>query len=336
MFTVTADDFLGASVIKKVSHITVKPKSRDRLLGVSTFMYGDKGSFRSEINESLYITLNEFLHHCEENTQELIDSLEVGGCYAYTYKNRYKFAVVLDDLKVEETDYRLIAILSQISDTPTVDFLNSNISSFTMYDKDALPNLRDWIKVTSIEVPKNMQRKCFGKSRYIISGIFDFLQDRSSLQKQRSAFHTLASLLEVCRDNTQDAVNSLEVGGCYAFAFNGGYKIAIILNRFSSCGKEHFLVAVLWRTFHAPGIDYMSEGISHIGIYTAETLPNIDGWSLHGRVELPSSIKDHIEKYNVVTTESILKFFSDPPYYSGALALSNFLRMRNIGEMPNG
>ena len=326
MFTVTADDFLGASVIKKVAHITVKPKSRDRLLGVSAFMYGDKGSFRSEIKESLYITLNEFLHHCEENTQELIDSLEVGGCYAYKYKNGYKFAVVLDNLKVEETDYRLIAILSPVSDTSTVDFLNTNISSLTMYDRDALPNLLDWIKVTSIEVPKNMQRKCFGKSRYIISGIFDFLQDRSSLQEQRSAFRILASLLEVCRDNTQDAINRLEAGGCYAFAFNGGYKIAIILDRFCSYGKDHFLVAVLWRTFLAPGVDYMSEGLSHIGIYTADTLPNIDGWSLNGRLELPSSIKDHIDKYNVVTTESVLKFFAAPPYYSGALTLSNFLR----------
>ena len=325
MFTVTADDFLGASVIKIVGHITVTPKNRERLLGVSAFMYGNKGSFRSEIKESLCVTLNEFLHHCEENTQELIDSLEIGGCYAYKYKNGYKFAVVLDNLIVEETDYRLIAILSPVLDTPTVDFLNSNISSFTMYDKDALPNLRDWIKVTSIEVPKNMQRKCFGKSRYIISGIFDFLQDRSSLQEQRSAFHTLASLLEVCRDNTHDAINRLEAGGCYAFAFNGGYKIAIILNRFSLFGKEHFLVAVLWRTFHAPGIDYMSESVSHIGIYTADTLPNIDEWSLNSRLELPNSIKDHIDKYNVVTNESILRFFSAPPYYSGALTLSNFL-----------
>ncbi|MBQ9746413.1 MAG: hypothetical protein IJW21_06280 [Clostridia bacterium] len=326
MFTVTADDFLGASVIRKVAHITVKPKSKERLLGVSAFIYGNKGSFRSEINESLYITLNEFFYHCEENTQELFDSLEVSGCYAYKYKDGYKFAVVLDNLTLDETEYRLIAILSPVLTTPTVDFLNSNISSFTMYDKDALPNLRDWQKVTTIEVPKNMQRKCFGKSRYIISGIFDFLQDRSSLQNQRSAFQTLAPLLEVCRDNSQESLGRLEAGGCYAFAANGGYKIVIILNRFNSHGADHFLVAVLWRTFLAPEVDYMSEGISHIGIYTADTLPNIDGWSLNGRLELPSSIKEHIDKFNVVTTESILKFFASPPYYSGTVTLNNYLR----------
>ncbi len=326
MFTVTADDFLGASVIKNVGHITVTPKNRDRLLGVSAFMYGDKGSFRSEIKESLYVTLNEFLYHCEENPKEFIDNLEVGGCYAYKYKDGYKFAVILDNLTLDETDYRLIAILSPVSDIPTVDFLNTSISSLTMYDKDALPNLRDWNKVTSIEVPKNMQRKCFGKSRYIISGIFDFLQDRSSLQAERSTFSTLAPLFEVCKDNSLESLNRLEVGGCYAFAANGGYKIVILLDRFNSYGAEHFLVAVLWKTFHAPGVDYLSEGVSHIGIYTADTLPNIDGWSLNGRVELPSSIKDHIEKYNVVTTESILKIFAAPPYYSGALTLSNFLR----------
>lgn len=326
MFTVTADDFLGASVIKKVGHITVTPKNRDRLLGVSAFMYGDKGSFRSEIKESLYVTLNEFLYHCEENSQELFDSLAVGGCYAYPYKDGYKFAVILDNLTLDETEYRLIAILSDFSDVPTVDFLNANISSLTMYDKDALPNLRDWQKVSSIEAPKNMQRKCFGKSRYIISGIFDFLQDRSSLQIERSAFPTLAPLFEVCKDNSQESLDRLEAGGCYAFAANGGYKIVILLDRFNSYGIDHFLVAVLWRTFHAPGVDYMSEGVSHIGTYTADTLPNVDGWSLNGRIELPSSIKDHIDKYNVVTTESILKFFAAPPYYSGALTLNNFLR----------
>lgn len=208
MFTVTADDFLGASVIKKVGHITVTPKSRDRLLGVSAFMYGDKVSFRSEIKESLYVTLNEFLHHCEENTQELIDNLEVGGCYAYPYKDGYKFAVVLDNLTLDETEYRLIAILSHFSDVPTVDFLNANISSLTMYDKDTLPNLRGWQKVTSIEVPKNMQRKCFCKNRYIISGIFDFLQDSSSLYVKRFPFPTLAPLLEVCKDNSQKLLHT--------------------------------------------------------------------------------------------------------------------------------
>lgn len=193
MFTVTAEDFLGSSVIKKIAHITVNPKNRERLLGVSAFMYGGKSSFRSEIKESLYVTLNEFLYHCEENSQELIDVLEVGGCYA--------------------------------------------------------------------------------------------------------------------------------------FAANGGYKIVIVLDRFDCNGTEHVLVTVLARTFYAPGVDYMSEGVSHIGIYSAETLPNIDGWSLNGRIELPSSIKDHIHKYNVVTTENVLKFFAAPPYYSGVLTLSSFLQV---------
>ena len=180
MFTVTADDFLGASVIKNVGHITVTHKNRDRLLGVSAFMYGNKGSFRSEIKESLYVTLNEFLHHCEENTQELIDSLEIGGCYAYKYKDGYKFAVVLDHVKTSETDYRLIAVLASFSKRPTINLLNAKVSSCTMYDQKALPNLRDWIKVTSIKVPKNMHKKLYDNALYIISGIFDFLQDRSS------------------------------------------------------------------------------------------------------------------------------------------------------------
>ncbi len=192
MFTVTADDFLGASVIKKIAHIAVKPKSRDRLLGVSAFMCKKKNTFRIEIKKSLGISLNEFLYHCEENAQNLIDGLEIGGCYAYKYKDGYKFAVVLDHVKMSETNYELIAILSAFSKAPTINLSRAKISSCTVYNKDALPNLRDWIKVASTRVPKNMYKRLFGNSRYIISGIFDFLQDRSS---QKSRPLSLISLL---------------------------------------------------------------------------------------------------------------------------------------------
>ena len=192
MFTVTADDFLGASVIKNVGHITVTPKNRDRLLGVPAFMCEKKNTFKAEIKKALGISLNEFLYHCEENTQNMINRLEVGGCYAYKYKDGYKFAVVLDHVKMDETDYELIAILSAFSKTPTINLFNAKISSCTLYDQNALPNLQDWVKASSIKVPKNMQKKLFGNSRYVISGIFDFLQDRSS-QKRRSLL--LISLL---------------------------------------------------------------------------------------------------------------------------------------------
>ena len=194
-----------------------------------------------------------------------------------------------------------------------------------MYDKDALPNLRDWIKVTSIEVPKNMQRKCFGKSRYIISGIFDFLQDFSSLQS-RSAFGTLAPILECCKENSPEDFKRLEAGGCYAFKFKNGVKFAIILSKFESYGKEYALVAVLWKIYPTAHADCMNDGISHIGIYSADTLPNISGWELKEKLPLPEKIMEHFQKYNVVTTESVMKFFADPPYYSGAVNLNTLLK----------
>ncbi len=212
MFTVTADDFLGGSVIKKIAHITVTPKSRERLLGVTTYMHEIKSIFRKDIKNSLGISLNEFLYHCEENTKDLIDSLEVGGCYAYKYKDGYKFAVVLDHIKMEETDYDLIAILSTFSKKPTINFLSAKISSCTVYDKDTLPNLRDWIKVDTIKIPKNMHAKLYGNSRYIISGIFDFLQDRSS---QKNNQLSLKSLLLMPNDG-KSALDIFEICSYYS------------------------------------------------------------------------------------------------------------------------
>ena len=194
MFTVTAEDFLGVSVIKKVAHIEIVPKNRERLLGVAACMSQRKDTFRKEIKKSLELTLHEFLYYCEENPQSLTDHLAVGDCYAYKYKDGYKFAVVLDDVRMGETDYKLIAVLSAFSKAPTINLLSAKISSCTVYDKNALPNLRDWIKVASAKVPKNMQKKLYGNSRYIISGIFDFLQDRSSHKKHLS-FKSLLFML---------------------------------------------------------------------------------------------------------------------------------------------
>lgn len=191
MFTVTADDFLGASVIKRIGHITVTPKNRDRLLGVSAFMHEKKSIFRMEIKKSLGISLNEFLYHCEENAQYLIDSLEVGGCYAYKYRGGYKFAVVLDHIQMSGTDYELIVVLSAFSPKNKINLLSAKISSCTIYDKNSLPNLQNWVKVTSIKVPNNMYKKLFDNSRYIISGIFDFLQDRSSKKSRSLSFMSL-------------------------------------------------------------------------------------------------------------------------------------------------
>lgn len=207
IFTVIADDFLGASVIKKVAHITVNLKNRERLLGVDAYLHGEKATFRMEIRKPLGISLHELLYYCEENTPALVDRLEIGCCYAYPYQDGYKFAVVLDRVQRDETDGVLIAVLSASSKTPKINLLRAKVSSCTVYDKDALPNLRDWIKAASTNVPQNMQKRLFGNSRYIISGIFDFLQDRSPLQQHLSwisllcmtkAGKTAFDIFEVC------------------------------------------------------------------------------------------------------------------------------------------
>lgn len=325
MFTVTAQDFLGKSVIRKVSRVEITPKSRGRLLGVSAFMYGNKQSFRMEIKEPLGIALDEFLHACEENTDGQRDRLTVGGCYAYPFKEGYKFAVVLDRLLIEEQAHWLIAILSGVSKTPDTDFLQTNLSSLTLYNKDALPNLTDWVEVTTLPVPRNMQRKLFGNSRYIISGIFDFLQDRSSLPPRRTVFRTLAPLLEVCRENTREAFEGLEVGGCYAYPFMDGYKFAVIVDRFTVMETELLLVAVLWKTYPTLEADCLHDGLAHLGVYTADLLPNVESWTLRHKLDLPPDLSHPFAKSNQTTLECILKFFADPPYYSGAVNLSGFL-----------
>ena len=331
MFTVTASEFLGKSVLKKISHIGIPPKSRSFF----NLLYETKQSFRVEIESPLDISLRELFRHFEENTDEDMQSMEIGGCYAYQYKNGYRFAVVLDRIEVENREYLLIALLSACSETPSVDFLHTDISALTLYDREAIPNFADWKKVDSVDVPPRMHLKLFGKNRYIIGEIFDFFRDLSKIHNELWTLRRLAPILDCCKENTKEAFDQLETYGLYAYRDVRGPRLALILDRFlSPCGEELVLVALLFKTpFSAYG-DYMNYGISHVGIYSRETLPNTEKWVWENRM-IPnetacSRIKAYTQKYGKITVECHQRFFSKPYPQSlegVTLSLSRFLRI---------
>ena len=339
LFIVTATDFLGASVIKQVGHVPIAPHKRARLLGVSSFLFGDKQSFRKELDEPLGICLQEFLRHCEENDSSAFAGLEVGGCYAYPCQDGYRFAVILDHFSLSEEDflsstmltnqvmisdnsnsdtgeYWLVAILSATSPYGQIDFVNAPISLVTLYDRDSLPNLRAWSKVGTTDVPLYMQLKLYGERRLIMSGILDFLQDHSALHRHRWAFHTLAPLLNVCKGNTEDAFDRLEVGDCYACKLETGYKQFIVLDRFTQ-GDEHYaLVGVYGKTYPTQWVDYLYDYVPHIALYSANTLPCLDAWELMVKLDLPAGMTEYLErKCHILTEPDLQKFLCNRAYY---------------------
>ena len=331
MFTVTASEFLGKSVLKKIAHIEIPPESRSFF----NLLYETKQSFRVEIESPLDISLRELFHHFEENTDEDMQSMEIGGCYAYQYKNGYRFAVVLERIEVENREYLLIALLSACSETPSVDFLHTDISALTLYDRETIPNFADWKQVDSVDVPPRMHLKLFGKNRYIIGEIFDFFRDLSKIHNELWTLRRLAPILDCCKENTKEAFDQLETYGLYAYRDVRGPRLALILDRFlSPYGEELVLVALLFKTpFSAYG-DYMNYGISHVGIYSRETLPNTEKWVWENRM-IPnetacSRIKAYTQKYGKITVECHRRFFSKPYPQSlegVTLSLSRFLRI---------
>ena len=325
MFTVIAEDFLGQSLIKKIANIDIVCRGGSRLLGVDVSMYGDKKSFRNEINRPLGITLKEFLWHCRENNEADIRKLEVGGCYAYKYKGQYKFAVVLDHLDIWDKECWLISVLACVSEIPKINSVSSPISSIAPYDKEALPNLAEWEMISNIDVPTNMHKKLFGNVRFIIRGKLDFLTDQSSYGIGNKVFSSLAPLIECCKENPPSSFAELKIGGCYAYKYDDGYKFAVILNRFKLNDIEYLLVAVLKKGDLSEEADYMSCEVSHMGIYSYDTLPNISGWELKKILTLPNNIKDYVSRYSTVTSERVIKFFEERPYYSGAATLRTIL-----------
>ena len=327
--TVTAAEFLGKSVIKKIAHIEIPPESRSFF----DILYETKQSFRTEIKEPLNITLQELFFHFRENTDEDMQALEIGGCYAYRYKNGYRFAVVLDRAEFDGKPHWMIAVLSAFSDTPSTDFLHTDLSWLALYDKDSIPNLNGWQKIKTVAVPNGMQKRFLGNNKRILDGILDFLQDHSENYRSLNSLLQLAPLLKYCKETTAENFAALETYGLYSYPTNHGSRFALILDRFlSPHGKECVLVALLLRTSYATG-DYMNYLVSHVGIYSADTLPNTEEWTLINRLipadYIPDNMKAYLAKYGTVKDECIRKFFAKDSLQTiqgMLLTLKNFLR----------
>ncbi len=327
--TVTAAEFLGKSVIKKIAHIGIPPESRSFF----NILYETKHSFRTEISESLNVTLQELFHHFKENTDEDMQALEIGGCYAYKYKNGYRFAVVLDRAEFNGTQHWMIAVLSAFSETPNADFLHNDLSSLALYDKASIPNLSGWQKIESITVTDGMQKRFFGKNRYIINTISDFFWDRSKIHRSLYSLNQLEMILSYCRENPIENFAKLETYGLYSYPTNNGSRLALILDRFlSSDGTGCVLVALL-RMLPLSAGDYMKYLVSHVGVYSRDTLPNTEEWTLVNRLipadYVPDNMKAYLAKYGTVKDECIRRFFTNGSFQTiqGMLCtLKNFLR----------
>lgn len=331
VFTVEPDDFLGASVIKSVGSIDVKKQKKEYLLGNSAFLLGNKQLFRGQILHPMRISIGEFLYQFKENSPDALASFEVGGCYAYKLRGEYRFAAVLDKPQFQGKSCFLVAIFSAFSDTPKADFASLPIASLNVYEADGLPNLAGWQKVTCIDVPENLYIRLFGNTRYVGMGILDFMRERRALEKKVLAVDNIQQILSHCRKNTPNAIFNLNAGDCYSFIFGGDYRFVIILDRFALYGEEEALVAVLSEKHHSPDDDYMDDTIGHFGIYSIDTLPNMDSWVKRGEVPLSDTVKSYAARYRTTTSECVMKFLSDPSYSSGYLTLRRFLEMK----MPN-
>ena len=184
-----------------------------------------------------------------------------------------------------------------------------------------------WQKVGYVDVPKNAHKRLFRNTRYLGQGILDFLREGPALTNKISSTNNLQQLLSYCKKNAPDAILRLNVGDCYSFSFLGGYRFAVILDRFALYGEEQALVAVLSERHEDPMGHYMNDTISHFGIYSADTLPNMDSWVKRGEVTLTEDVKAYASRYRAVTTECVMKFLASPDYSSGVLTLERFLSM---------
>ena len=239
---------------------------------------------------------------------------------------------VLDRVMFNDEPHWMIAVLSAFSETPSIDFLHTDLSSLTLYNQNDIPNLSGWQKIDCISVPHGMKKRFFGNNKFFISENLDFLQDHSDIYLSLYSLRQLAPILSYCKRNKDEAFSKLETYGLYAYPTNDGSRLALILDRFlSPYGTECVLVALLRK--HTFCTDYMTYIVSHIGIYSADTLPNTEEWTLVNRLipadYVPDNMKVYLAKYGTVKDECIQRFFANGSLQTiqGMLCtLGNFLR----------
>ena len=332
IFTVSAEDFLGASVIKAVGHIEIKLGERDYLIGKNVFLPGDKQSFRKEISRPLSVSLGEFLDICRENSSDDVNALEIGGIYAYNLDGKYRFVAVLDKPQIQDEDYVWIATFAKVSENQSLDIDSAKVAYIRIYETDGLPNLEGWQMLEKIPTPPRVSGRLFGNTRILGQGILDFMMAESLLSgASGGGIKNLVELLSYCKTNSPLAVSSLNPGECYSFNFDGGYRFVVILDKFGFGMEDAVMVAVLSGKHDSPDADYLNDEISHFGIYTADTLPNTENWVKRGEIALSEDVRAYAARFRAATSECVAKFLSAPSYSSGYLTLNRFLSMK----MPN-
>ena len=333
VFTVSADDFIGASLIKNVGHIEITPRKRQYLIGKNVLLPGDKQSFRRDILRPLWVSLGEFLNLCRENSSDAVNALEIGGVYAYTVGGKYRFAAVLDKPQIQDENYVWIVTFAKVSESKSIDFDSTDVAYIRIYESEELPNLEGWEMLGKIPTPPRVCGRLFGNTRILGQGVLDFMMPESLVLGASSiGIKNLGELLSFCKENSPRAFSSLSPGECYSFPFDGGYRFVLILDRFFHGGEEKVMVAVLSAKHESPDEDYQSDEISHFGIYSADSLPNMENWTKRGDLALSDDVRAYAARFRTPTSECIVKFLSAPSYSSGYLTLGRFLEMKLPGK----
>lgn len=88
------------------------------------------------------------------------------------------------------------------------------------------------------------------------------------------------------------------VGDCLAYKHEGGYRVAILLDRYKKEGwKEQIFCAFLYRTFsleELKTIRFQDEEIGYMNGYVAEEFPGKSNFKKVGALQVPAGIKEQV------------------------------------------
>lgn len=134
-------------------------------------------------------------------------------------------------------------------------------------------------------------------------------------------------------DNYEKPLPSVELGDCYAYKYDTGKRIVVILDRIpESIWKEQIFCCILKNTYSSAEvkkINYLEQDVGDIGCYTSSDFLGKSNLQKVGKIKVPVNIKNRLLGEDVVlfgSKKDFKKDYSDTP----SLKLAELLEMKNL------
>jgi len=242
--------------------------------------------------------------------------VKAGECYRYKYGEGWRVVIILErDRAKNNVEYVFNCVLRKTfakEELGNIDFLNEKIGFVSTCNGDCFLSASSIKKIGEISVKPGI------KKRFLDIG--PMFADRKTFKSLfRFPWETTLGNLIAISDYDEEkpcGFGDYEVGGVYAYEFDGAYRVFGVLDIFHYIGKpELALCAVFSNKYLSFECDFIKESFGPIGTYTANQLEALGKTKKIGEMNLPKKLNEKIYGNSTVLIGYMMSFISNVEYY---------------------